>query len=88
MEISGILSALIVGVVIGFGGKLLAPGRQRIRWWVTIGVGILAAFAGTFVAASSGVAETPGIDWIELLIQLVLAAIGVSVAAGLAGKKR
>lgn len=87
MEISGIISAIIIGVVLGFGGKLLAPGRQKIKWWLTILVGIAAAFVGTFLAGALSVAVTPGIDWLELVIQLVLAAIGVSVVAGATGRK-
>lgn len=90
MEITGILSAIVIGIIIGFGGKLFAPGKQRIRWWVTIGVGIIAALIGTFIAGlpAINVASTPGIDWIELVIQLVLAAVGVSFAAGLSGRNR
>ncbi|MQA05143.1 MAG: GlsB/YeaQ/YmgE family stress response membrane protein [Streptosporangiales bacterium] len=88
MDITGILSALVVGVVIGFGGRLLAPGKQKIRWWMTIGVGIIAALIGTVLAAPLGVADTPGFDWLELVIQLVLAAVGVSVLAGLTGRNR
>lgn len=88
MEITGILSAIVIGIIIGFGGKLFAPGKQRIRWWVTIGVGIIAALIGTFIAGLVGVAVTPGVDWIELAIQLVLAAVGVSFAAGLTGRNR
>lgn len=87
MEISGIISAILIGIVLGFGGKLLAPGRQKIKWWLTILVGIAAAFVGTFLASALGVAATPGIDWLELVIQFVLAAIGVSVVAGATGRK-
>ena len=88
MEISGILRAVVIGVVLGFGGKLLAPGRQKVKWWLTILIGIVAALVGTFLAGALHVAATPGIDWIELVIQLVLAAVGVSLAAGLTGRKR
>ncbi|MQA82878.1 MAG: GlsB/YeaQ/YmgE family stress response membrane protein [Streptosporangiales bacterium] len=88
MEISGIISAVVIGIVLGFGGKLLAPGRQKIKWWLTILVGIAAALVGTFLAGVLGVASTPRIDWIELIIQFVLAAIGVSLVAGAAGRKR
>ena len=37
---------------------------------------------GTFIASVIGVSDTPGVDWIELVIQVVLAAVGVSVVAG------
>jgi hypothetical protein len=41
-------------------------------------VGIVAAFIGSGIAAAYGVADTKGVDWIEWLIQIGLAAIGVT----------
>ncbi|MTE19892.1 GlsB/YeaQ/YmgE family stress response membrane protein [Streptomyces sp. TRM43335] len=78
MEITGILTAIVVGIVIGVLGRLVLPGRQRIGFLWTIVVGIAAALIGTFVAAGLGVASTNGIDWIQILIQVVLAAVGIA----------
>lgn len=78
MEISGIISAIVIGVVIGTLGRLALPGRQRIGVLWTIAVGIVAAFVGTGIAAALGVADTKGVDWIEWLIQIALAAAGVA----------
>jgi uncharacterized membrane protein YeaQ/YmgE (transglycosylase-associated protein family) len=77
MEISGIISAIVIGIVIGVLGRLVVPGRQKIGVLWTIAVGILAAFAGSALANALGVKDTNGIDWIEWLIQIGLAAIGV-----------
>jgi uncharacterized membrane protein YeaQ/YmgE (transglycosylase-associated protein family) len=82
MTISGIISAIVIGLIIGALGRLVVPGRQAIPIWLTIVIGIVAAFVGTLLAAVFGVANTPGIDWIELIFQVVLAAIGVSLVAG------
>ncbi|MEU6439008.1 GlsB/YeaQ/YmgE family stress response membrane protein [Streptomyces sp. NPDC047046] len=78
MEISGFISAVIIGIVIGILGRLVVPGRQRIGIIWTILVGIVAALVGTFIAAAFDVADTDGIDWIELAIQVVLAGVGVA----------
>ncbi|WP_407561769.1 GlsB/YeaQ/YmgE family stress response membrane protein [Streptomyces sp. 184] len=78
MEISGIISAVIVGIVIGLLGRLVLPGRQHIGVLWTIAVGIVAAFIGTAVAAGFGVANTDGVDWVEWLFQIALAAFGVA----------
>ncbi|MDN3029013.1 GlsB/YeaQ/YmgE family stress response membrane protein [Streptomyces sp. S.PB5] len=78
MEISGIISAIVIGIVIGVLGRLVVPGRQRIGVLWTILVGIAAAFAGTGIAAAFDVADTRGIDWIEMAIQIGLAAVGVA----------
>lgn len=88
MGIGGVISAIVVGLIIGALGRLFAPGRQRISILVTILVGIIAALLGTWIAAGLGVEETRGIDWIELIIQIVLAAFGVTVAAQVMGRRR
>ncbi|HEV8055195.1 MAG TPA: GlsB/YeaQ/YmgE family stress response membrane protein [Nocardioidaceae bacterium] len=86
MEIDGFISAIVVGIVVGVLGRLVVPGRQRIGILLTILVGVLAALAGTFIAQAMNVAASPGIDWAELAIQVVLAAIGVSLAAAARGR--
>ncbi|MFI2634329.1 GlsB/YeaQ/YmgE family stress response membrane protein [Streptomyces collinus] len=78
MEISGIISAIVIGIVIGVLGRLVVPGRQRIGILWTILIGIIAAFIGTAIASGFGVANTDGVDWIEWLFQIALAALGVA----------
>ncbi|GII84889.1 transglycosylase [Sphaerisporangium siamense] len=88
MHITGIFSAIIVGLVIGVIARLVIPGRQSIPIWLTIVIGIVAALIGTAIAGALGVAATRGIDWLELVLQIVLAVIGVIIAASLYGKNR
>jgi uncharacterized membrane protein YeaQ/YmgE (transglycosylase-associated protein family) len=90
VTVSGIISALIVGLIIGALGRLVVPGRQAIPIWLTILIGIVAAIVGTLIATVLGVGSTRGIDWIELFIQVALAAVGVSLVAGRspAGRRR
>ncbi|MFF9275782.1 GlsB/YeaQ/YmgE family stress response membrane protein [Streptomyces griseosporeus] len=78
MEISGVISAIVIGIVIGLLGRLVVPGRQRIGILWTIVIGIVAALIGSAIAAGLGVADTKGVDWVEWLIQIALAALGVS----------
>jgi uncharacterized membrane protein YeaQ/YmgE (transglycosylase-associated protein family) len=82
MTVSGIISAIIIGLIIGALGRLVVPGRQSIPIWLTIVIGIVAAFVGTLLAAAIGVANTSGIDWIEIIFQVALAAAGVYLVAG------
>ncbi|MEU5721864.1 GlsB/YeaQ/YmgE family stress response membrane protein [Micromonospora sp. NPDC047738] len=88
MEVTGILSAIVIGLIIGALGRLVVPGRQSIPIWLTVLIGVVAAVLGTFVATVFGVAETRGIDWIELALQVVFAAIGVSIASNAYGRRR
>ncbi|MFI1993505.1 GlsB/YeaQ/YmgE family stress response membrane protein [Actinoplanes sp. NPDC020271] len=82
MEITGIFTAIVIGLIIGALGRLVVPGKQRIPIWLTILIGVVAALIGTFIAAAIGVDDTDGIDWIELILQIGLAALGVALAAG------
>ncbi|MFI5895536.1 GlsB/YeaQ/YmgE family stress response membrane protein [Actinoplanes sp. NPDC051513] len=88
MTVTGIITALIVGLVIGALGRLVVPGKQNIPIWLTMVVGIVAALLGTVIARAFGVAETNGFDWIEFLFQVVLAAIGVALVAGVGSRRR
>ena len=87
MTATGIITAIIVGAIIGALGRLLLPGRQSIPIWLTIVVGIGAALLGSVIANAMGVKDTPGVDWVELFIQVVLAAIGVAIVAGVSGRR-
>ena len=88
MTVTGIITALIVGLIIGALGRLVVPGRQNIPLWLTLVIGVVAALLGTVIARATGVADTKGFDWIELLFQVVLAAIGVALVAGVGGRRR
>jgi uncharacterized membrane protein YeaQ/YmgE (transglycosylase-associated protein family) len=88
VHVSGIITAIIIGLIIGALGRLVVPGKQNIPIWLTILIGIVAALIGTFIASALGVNDTNGIDWIELLIQVVLAAAGVAAVAGYYGRRR
>jgi uncharacterized membrane protein YeaQ/YmgE (transglycosylase-associated protein family) len=82
VEIDGLFSALFFGILVGGLGRLVVPGRQRISLLLTLVVGIVAALLGTAAATVLGVANTPGIDWVEIALQIGLAGAGVAVLSG------
>jgi uncharacterized membrane protein YeaQ/YmgE (transglycosylase-associated protein family) len=83
-----IIWTIIIGAIIGALGRLVVPGKQNMSILVTIVVGIVAAFIGFLIASALGVAHTSGINWIEHLIQVILAAAGVALIAGTRGRRR
>ena len=85
MTIEGIISALIIGAVIGALGRLVVPGKQDIPIWLTVVIGVVAALIGTFIVGP--LRDTNGIDWVELLVQVVLAAVAVALVAGARGRR-
>jgi uncharacterized membrane protein YeaQ/YmgE (transglycosylase-associated protein family) len=89
MTITGIITAILIGIVVGVLGRLVVPGKQHISVIVTILVGIVAAFIGTALARAIGIpTATNGIDWLELLVQVVVAALGVALVSGITGRRR
>ncbi|GID93290.1 GlsB/YeaQ/YmgE family stress response membrane protein [Amorphoplanes digitatis] len=88
MTVTGIITALIIGLIIGALGRLVVPGKQNIPIWLTMVIGVVAALLGTVLARAFGVDSTGGIDWIELAFQVVLAAIGVALVVGAGGRRR
>ena len=89
MTISGVISAILIGIVVGVLGRLVVPGRQPIGMLVTILVGIVCAFIGTAIARAMGIPTvTNGIDWLELLVQVIVAALGVALVSAMMGRRR
>ncbi len=74
---TAIFTAVIFGIVVGALGRLVLPGKQNISLGVTFGIGVVAALLGTFVAYLLGVNHTDGINWIQHILQVAFAAIGI-----------
>jgi uncharacterized membrane protein YeaQ/YmgE (transglycosylase-associated protein family) len=87
VEVTGFITAIIIGLIIGAFGRLIVPGKQDIPVWLTMLIGVVAAVIGTLLASWIGVADTGGVDWIELALQVGLAAAGVAVVAGARGRR-
>ncbi|HEX8760558.1 MAG TPA: GlsB/YeaQ/YmgE family stress response membrane protein [Pseudonocardiaceae bacterium] len=82
MTVTGIITALVIGLIIGALARLVLPGKQDIPIWLTILIGAIGAILGTLLAQNLGVAVTPGIDWIEIVPQVAIAAVGVAIVSG------
>jgi uncharacterized membrane protein YeaQ/YmgE (transglycosylase-associated protein family) len=76
MDIGGIISAIVVGLIIGALGRLVVPGKQDIAIWLTIVVGVVAALIGSAIAGALGLGFV-----LTLIIQVLLAAAGVYLIA-------
>jgi uncharacterized membrane protein YeaQ/YmgE (transglycosylase-associated protein family) len=77
MTIGGIITAIIFGAIIGAIGRLLVPGKQNMPIWLTVMVGIVAAFIGSWLARAVFHWTTKGFNFGETLLQIVVAVIGV-----------
>jgi uncharacterized membrane protein YeaQ/YmgE (transglycosylase-associated protein family) len=82
MTVTGIFTAIIFGAIIGAIGRLLVPGKQNMPIWLTIAVGVVAAFAGTGLARLLDL-RTHGFNFWEIIFQIGIAALGVFLVASL-----
>ncbi|MFY7064500.1 GlsB/YeaQ/YmgE family stress response membrane protein [Nocardiopsis changdeensis] len=71
MEITGIISAIVVGLIIGALGRLIVPGKQHLPIWLTLILGIVAAFIGGWIASFFTTM------WLIVLIVQILVAAGI-----------
>jgi uncharacterized membrane protein YeaQ/YmgE (transglycosylase-associated protein family) len=96
MTATGILSAILIGILVGTLGRLILPGKQSIGAIATVAVGVAAALLGTYVSRLFGVEDAAPArwdwewagwhftwSWAELGVQVGLAIIGVALAAAL-----
>ena len=86
MSIEGVVSALLVGLLLGVLGRLVVPGRNRIGCLMTVVVGVLAALLGS-VARLGGrrrgrrlLVGPPG-------VQVLVAAFGVALLTGFSRRR-
>jgi uncharacterized membrane protein YeaQ/YmgE (transglycosylase-associated protein family) len=82
MTVGGVITAIIFGAIIGALARLLVPGRQNMPIWLTILVGIIAAFIGTWIAHALHL-RTHGFNFWETIFQIIVAIIGVLLVTAL-----
>jgi len=88
MTVTGIITAIIIGLIVGALARLVVPGKQSIPIWLTIVIGIVGALVGTALARAIGIpTATKGIDWLELLVQVIVAALGVVLVSSMYGRR-
>ncbi|MCW2718896.1 MAG: hypothetical protein QOG20_4332 [Pseudonocardiales bacterium] len=85
--LGSIIGAIVIGLILGVLARLILPGKQDIPLWLTIVVGIVAAFIGTYIARLFHVDQTSGFDWIKHITQLIVAIIGIALVAGIYSRR-
>jgi len=94
MRIDDILSAIVIGLMVGTLARLVLPGKQSIGILATWLIGFGAALAGSWASGKLGVSDDAraSLDWAavnwhfswswaELAIQVAFAVIGVALIA-------
>ncbi len=78
--IGSIISAIIIGLVVGLLGRLILPGRQNISLLMTIVIGIVASLIGGVILGLFAYNNNNGgIPWLSIIVGAILAAIGILI---------
>ncbi|MFD0900548.1 GlsB/YeaQ/YmgE family stress response membrane protein [Actinomadura sediminis] len=89
MTIAGSIAAIVLGAAVGVLGRLVTPGRPTMPAWATIGVGVVAAFAGTGLFGLFGPEEAAwGLRQAAVQVGTAVAAVVLVAACWPAGRTR
>ncbi len=78
---------LVVGAIIGFLGKLIAPGdKDNIPVWLTILCGIAGVLLGYFIYSAFGGDGSKGVDWVKWIVAIITSAVLVVIASTVMGR--
>ena len=82
-----IIFVVIVGAIIGFLGKLVAPGdKDNTPIWLTILCGIGGVLIGWYIYDAFGGNDTNGVDWVRWIVSIACAAVLVVIASTVTGR--
>lgn len=86
--ITTIISAVILGAIIGALARLVLPGKQNISVLITIVIGILGALIGSWVTQAVGYHNHKGFAWIPFIVGVVVAAILIVIYGSITGRRQ
>jgi len=86
--IGTILSAIVVGAIVGALARLIMPGKQSIGVIMTIVLGILGSLIGSWVTYQIGYSNSNG-GWafVPFLVGVVVAIVLIALYVGITGRK-
>jgi uncharacterized membrane protein YeaQ/YmgE (transglycosylase-associated protein family) len=84
-----ILSAVIVGLIIGALARLIMPGKQSIGVLMTIVLGVLGSLIGSWLCYNLFGYQNEGGGWavIPFLVGVVVAVILIAIYVGITGRR-
>jgi len=86
--IGTIISAIVVGAVIGALARLAMPGRQGIGMVVTILLGIIGSFLGSWITAQFGYHNANGgFAILPFLVGVVAAVVLIGIYVAMSGRR-
>ncbi len=86
--IGTIISAIVIGLIVGALARLIMPGKQNIGVIMTIVLGALGSFIGSWLTYQVGYSNSNG-GWevIPFLVGIVVAIVLIAIYVGITGRK-
>ncbi|MCP9273953.1 GlsB/YeaQ/YmgE family stress response membrane protein [Mycolicibacterium arenosum] len=86
--IGTIIGAIIVGLIVGVLARLVMPGKQNIGLIMTVLLGALGSFVGTWLTYQLGYSNSNGgFEIIPFLVGIIVAVVLIALYLGITGKR-
>jgi uncharacterized membrane protein YeaQ/YmgE (transglycosylase-associated protein family) len=86
--IGTIIGAIVIGLIVGGLARLIMPGKQNIGVVMTVILGAIGAFLGTWVSYKLGYSnQNGGFKIIPFLVGIVFACILIGIYLGVTGRR-
>jgi uncharacterized membrane protein YeaQ/YmgE (transglycosylase-associated protein family) len=86
--IATIIGAIVVGLIVGALARLVMPGKQNIGVVMTVLLGAIGSFLGTWVSYKLGYSnQNGGFKIIPFLVGVIFAVVLIAVYLGVTGRR-
>jgi uncharacterized membrane protein YeaQ/YmgE (transglycosylase-associated protein family) len=85
--LGNIIAAILIGIVAGYLGRLLLPGKDPMGFVGTVIAGILGALVGYFLFAAIGIGDTDKFDFGGIIGAIVGTMIVLLIWRAVAGRR-
>ena len=86
--IGTIIGAIVIGLIVGALARLVMPGKQNIGVFMTVLLGAIGAFLGTWVSYKLGYPDqNGGFKTIPLLVGVIFAVVLIAGYLGITGRR-
>jgi uncharacterized membrane protein YeaQ/YmgE (transglycosylase-associated protein family) len=86
--ITTIIGAIVIGLIVGGLARLVMPGKQNIGVIVTVVLGAVGSFLGTWVSYKLGYSnQNGGFKIIPFLVGVIFAVVLIAAFLGITGRR-
>lgn len=86
--IGTIIGAVVVGLIVGALARLIMPGKQNIGVILTVVLGAIGSFLGTWVSYKLGYSnQNGGFKIIPFMVGIVFAVVLIAIYLGVTGRR-